>query len=52
MKVDVAVAQQIVAELDTNPLTTFTTLLVQEEKKQSEEQKSDGTTVVVNQCTP
>jgi uncharacterized glyoxalase superfamily metalloenzyme YdcJ len=46
---DASTAQQIVAQLDSNPLTTFTTLLTTEEKKQSD---AKGTTaVVVNQCT-
>ena len=42
------VAQQVVAQLDTNPLTTFTTLVLKEEKKQ-EEKAADN--VVSNVCT-
>ena len=44
------VAQQVVFQLDTNPLTTFTTLVLQEEKKQSEDNKTETAPVVVNQC--
>ena len=49
--VQIAVVQQVVAQLDTNPLTTFTELVLQEEKKQAEEKKSEPAPVVVNQCT-
>lgn len=48
---DHAVAQQIVAQLDTNPLTQATTLLLQEEKKQVDEKKGDTPPLIVNQCT-
>jgi hypothetical protein len=36
---DHAVAQQVVAQMETNTLTTFTTLALQEEKKQQEDKK-------------
>ena len=52
--VDVVVAQQAVAQLDTNPLTTFTELVLKEEQKQEEAAKKDGVpkteTVVGNTC--
>jgi len=36
---DLATAQQVVAQLDTSPLATFTTLLATEEKKQADDKK-------------
>jgi colicin import membrane protein len=46
-------AAQVVAQLDTNPLTTFTTLVLKEEKQQAEEKKSGpaADNVVANVCT-
>jgi len=45
------VAQQVVAQLDTNPLTTFTTLVLKEEKKQAEDKdKSKPTVIDATQC--
>jgi hypothetical protein len=49
-------AQQVVAQLDTNPLTTFTNLLLLEEKKQADDAKKNngqpGTdNIVANTCT-
>jgi hypothetical protein len=47
-------AQQVVAQLDTNPLTLFTTLLLREEKQQADDAKKNGTpaadNVVANTC--
>jgi filamentous hemagglutinin family protein len=47
---DYALAAQVVAELDTNPLTTFTTLLQQEEEKQDADGKGLDNVVDDNQC--
>jgi len=47
---DYALAAQVVAELDTNPLTTFTTLLLQEEEKQASDAKGLDNLVDDNQC--
>jgi hypothetical protein len=49
---DQATAQQVVAQLDTSPLTTFTTLLVTDEKKQADQKKpADGIVSGSNTCT-
>jgi hypothetical protein len=51
---DHEVAQAVVAQLDTNPLTTFTKLVLNEEKQQAQEKKDKGETtavVVTNTCS-
>ena len=49
---DKATAQEVVAQLDTSPLTTFTALLVTDEKKQADEKKpADGIVSGANTCT-
>jgi len=47
---DHALAAQVIAEFDTNPLTTFTTLLLQEEEKQASDGKGLDNLVDDNQC--
>jgi hypothetical protein len=47
---DHATAQQVVAQLDTNPLTTFTELLLKEEEKQQDRKPPASDNVVANTC--
>jgi len=47
---DRPLAAQVIAELDTNPLTTFVTLLLKEEKKQAEGATGNDNLVYDNQC--
>jgi hypothetical protein len=50
---DHATAQQVVAQLDTNPLTTFTTLLLQEEQNQHDKgQPASDNVVATTTCKP
>ena len=49
---DHATAQQVVAQLDTNPLTTFTTLVLQEEQKQANGQPAGDNVVATLTCKP
>ena len=47
---DHAMAAQVIAELQTNPLTTFVTLMRQEERKQAEGGAGLDGVVYDNQC--
>jgi hypothetical protein len=51
---DHATAQQVVAQLDTNPLTTFTTLVLKEEQKQADKngQPASDNVVATTICKP
>lgn len=49
---DQATAQQVLAQLDTNPLTTFTTLVLQEKEKQSNGQPASDDVVATTICKP
>ena len=48
---DHALAAQVIAEMETNPLTTFVSLMLKEEKKQAEDdKKATGAVVDDTQC--
>jgi hypothetical protein len=47
---DHALAAKLIAELDTNPLTTFVALLLQEEKKQAGSGYGSDNLFYDNQC--
>jgi len=47
---DHALAAGLVAEMSTNPVTTFVTLLLTEEKKQAADDKAPAAVIDNNQC--
>jgi hypothetical protein len=47
---DHALAEQVISEMSTTPVTTLVTLLLKEEKKQTPENRGQDNVVYDNQC--
>ena len=47
---DHALAEQMISEMSTTPVTTLVTLLLKEEKKQAAENRGQDNVVYDNQC--